>query len=104
MRQILTLSAIALVLAPLTASAELGIRRVGCSDRARMVDKLTNGYLETRRGAGMEVSEGVVELFVSEAGSWTLLLTQPDGKSCPLAAGDGWRDIEPIAIPKGDPT
>jgi hypothetical protein len=32
----------------------------------------------------------IVELFTSEKGSWTLLLTLPTGVSCLIAAGDNW--------------
>lgn len=91
-------------LSALTTSAEAEIRRTGCSERALMVDRLEGRYAETRRGGGMEVSQGVVELYVSEEGSWTLLLTQPNGMSCPLAAGEGWRDLEPMPRLEGDPT
>jgi hypothetical protein len=35
----------------------------------------------------------MVELFVSSAGSWTMLVTRPNGIACVAAAGQGWADL-----------
>ena len=44
---------------------------------------------------------GVIELYTSEKGSWTLLLTQPTGVSCLIAAGDNWETMpEPKPAPR----
>ena len=63
----------------------------GCSDRERMVNHLSATYGEKLRGAGLQSATGLMELYVSEEGSWTLLLTRPDGTSCPVAVGEQWR-------------
>ena len=45
--------------------------------------------------------KAVIELFASPSGSWTLMVTNGDMISCPLANGQGW---EALALgPQGDP-
>lgn len=63
-----------------------------CSPRKMMVAHLNDKYGERLRGAGVHGPSGVMELYVSRSGGWTLLLTRPDGQSCPVAVGDDWRD------------
>ncbi|MEL6316778.1 MAG: hypothetical protein AAFR16_03955 [Pseudomonadota bacterium] len=77
---------------------------VVCGDRDIMVAHLDRHYGEVRRGAGLQSANGVMELFVSETGSWTLLLTRPNGRSCPVAAGEAWQQEEGVAIAsEGEP-
>lgn len=71
----------------------------GCSDRTVMVKHLKSAYGETRLGAGLQSETGLMELYVSKGGSWTLLLTRPDGTSCPVAVGENWLQDNPA-----DPT
>jgi hypothetical protein len=40
-------------------------------------------------------------LFVSEKGSWTVVVSQPNGPSCILASGESWHHM-PLLI--GDPS
>ncbi len=58
--------------------------------------------LEQRFGeqpqAGGVVGDRVVELLVSESGSWTILITSTDGRSCIVTGGEDWND-EPVATP-----
>ena len=37
----------------------------------------------------------VLELYVSEAGTWTVVQTRPNGLSCIMAAGDNWQSMQP---------
>ena len=37
----------------------------------------------------------IFELFASpETGSWTILATHPEGRSCVVAVGESWRDLD----------
>ena len=68
---------------------------LGCSARKEMVAHLENRYGEVFSGKAKKAERGLVELFVAETGSWTILLTLPDGQSCPLAVGsDAERDFK----------
>jgi hypothetical protein len=69
-----------------------------CSARAAVIAELRDQFKEEPTGLGMTGNGQVVELLTSEAGSWTLLLTFPNGQSCLIASGHGW---ESRAKPKG---
>lgn len=71
-----------------TAQAQTPI--AACGQRDKMVGHLEKKYGEVLRGAGLRSNDGVLELYVSKQGSWTLLLTRPDGRSCPIAVGEHW--------------
>ena len=36
---------------------------------------------------------GIVEVFVSPEGSWTLVVAQPNSMSCLIAAGQDWETL-----------
>lgn len=78
--------------APTPAEAQFTVHPMACEARVSMVDKLKSQYGETRRGAGLQSDTGIVELYVADDGSWTLLLTLPNGQSCPVAVGEAWED------------
>jgi len=63
-----------------------------CADRTLIVERLSNKYGETRQSAGLNQNNGMVEVFASdETGTWTILVTMPNGKSCLMAAGKAWQ-------------
>ena len=62
-----------------------------CGARADVVARLGRDYGETRRGHGLQRATAVVEVFASEAtGSWTIIVTSPNGVACLVAAGEHW--------------
>jgi hypothetical protein len=61
-----------------------------CGQRDDMLTQLKDKYHEDPAGFGMTGNGAVVELMTSENGSWTLMLSFPNGKSCLMATGDGW--------------
>lgn len=63
-----------------------------CGARDAIVKRLQNNYGEARTGAGLSNSNSMIEIFASEeTGTWTILITRPDGQSCLVAAGDSWQ-------------
>ncbi len=67
-----------------------------CGKRADMIRQLSEKYGETRRSMGLAEGRGVVELYASEeTGSWTILITSPQGTACMIAAGQAFQ-IEPV--------
>jgi hypothetical protein len=79
--------------APQPVAAQTGV----CADRAKIVDRLQSKYGESRQGVGVAQGQRVMEIWASEAsGSWTIVMTLPDGSSCLIAAGEDW---EPLADP-----
>ncbi len=78
--------------------------RPACAKRDLVVQRLEERFGETLRSMGLNQNEGLVEVFASEAtGTWTILMTMPDGVSCLLAAGRMWEDgSSPATIPGKD--
>ena len=68
-----------------------------CAARKDIVSKLAERYGETLQSIGLNRDNGLMEVYASEkTGSWTILLTKPDGLACLVASGGMW---EPHAGP-----
>lgn len=65
-----------------------------CGARGDFIKALNDKYQETRKSIGIAGEVNVVELFTSKTGTWTVLVTTPEGKSCIIAAGKGWENLE----------
>lgn len=73
-------------LAPVSASAQENL----CGSRMDIVSKLSEHYKEVPAAVGMVDKNAVLEVFVSNNGTWTILATGTDGNSCVLSSGEGW--------------
>ena len=71
---------------PAPATAQVAL----CGNRSAIVDTLKTKYNESRQAIGVAGTESVVELYISEAGTWTMLVTSPNGRTCIMAAGHSW--------------
>jgi hypothetical protein len=84
-----TVAGIALPAAPAGA-------QMVCGKRADIVRQLGEKYGETRHSMGLAQGRGVVELYASEeTGSWTILMTSPQGIACMMAAGQSFQ-VDPV--------
>lgn len=63
---------------------------VVCGERQAFTEALKGKFKEERQALGLVATSSVVELYVSPGGSWTVLMTGTDGKSCVLATGHSW--------------
>ncbi|HQY44066.1 MAG TPA: hypothetical protein PK450_07800 [Paracoccaceae bacterium] len=73
-----------------------------CGPRAEIIAQLTGNWGEGRRATGLIGTSAVMELFVSDdTGTFSLLATLPDGRSCLIAAGDNFATLAPES--PGDP-
>ncbi|MEM7057019.1 MAG: hypothetical protein AAF557_05475 [Pseudomonadota bacterium] len=62
-----------------------------CGKRDDIIKQLKVKYGETRRTMGVQQGRGVVEMYASaETGSWTILVTDPRGMTCLMAAGEAF--------------
>lgn len=62
-----------------------------CGARTDIVKQLESKYGETRQSMGLQQGRGVVEVYASgKTGSWTILVTDPSGKTCLMAAGEAF--------------
>ena len=68
-----------------------------CGPHEKIVKQLEEGYEEIRSGYGLAGNGSLFELFVSKTtGSWTVMLTRPDGWTCLMATGGNWADLPVI--------
>lgn len=91
MAQILTSLRIAALLGLAFAAPSAAAEGRSCAQREKVVARLAERFGETLQSIGLQSETGMVEVYASEAtGTWTILLTGPDGASCLLAAGQAW--------------
>ncbi len=93
-------------LAPLAALAlltpvETVDAKTVCKERAEMINILSRKFNEHQRSFGLQNDKRVLELYASADGSWTAILSMPNGKSCVVAAGEAWTTLPPT--PVGEP-
>ena len=98
-------------LGALTAAAALYIASVtdavaqdsrNCAPREAVVDRLAEGYGETRQSIGLGANNSVVEVFASdETGTWTITVTTPNGLTCLVASGQSYETLAE-ALPAKD--
>lgn len=65
-----------------------------CGDRTKVIQSLSKKYGETRQGIGLGRNNGVMEIYASdETGTWTILVTLPNGQACLIAAGESFENL-----------
>lgn len=75
-----------------------------CRPRPIIVALLSDRYGESLLGRGLMPSGLMLELFAAPSGTWTLVVSQPDGVSCMTAAEEAWHMPAPADAIEGDPT
>ena len=72
-----------------------------CMARDALVQKLTETYKEQLVGGGLQNARQLLEIWTSgTTGSFTVLITRPDGQSCVVATGNHWMGIT-LPAPEG---
>jgi hypothetical protein len=73
-----------------------------CNDRTHVLELLAKKYKEAPIAAGVTNSGGLIEVLSDgKGGTWTIIVTTPQGMSCLVAAGEGWRSVEKLALDPG---
>ena len=70
-----------------------------CAARADMVKALGEKFHESEAARGLVNPSVVLEIFVSDQGTWTILATDTHGQSCVITAGEGWDGTVMAALP-----
>jgi hypothetical protein len=93
-RRLRILAATAIVLAlvvwSVLASGQNTATGPPCGNRADMVTYLKSAHGELSAGHGLRSDGLVLELFVGPTGSWSVVLTHPNGFSCLVSFGEAW--------------
>ena len=87
------------VLAPLTAMAGAMLpssshAQTVCSTRSNFLNELLSQHKENPIAMGLAANGSVLEVLASKDGTWTILITSPNGTSCVVAVGDSWEALK----------
>lgn len=97
----LSLGVGALLLATSHAFAQTGRN---CGDRDMIVERLAEGYGESRQSIGLGTQNRIVETYANpETGSWTITITMPNGVMCLMASGHAFEAVSEVLTPTGSP-
>ena len=66
-----------------------------CGERTKIVNDLKRTYSEVPVAIGLGSNGGLVEVLVSPAGTFTIILTRTTGWTCVIAAGADWENHKP---------
>jgi hypothetical protein len=74
-----------------------------CAERSTVIARLAERYGETLQSLGLQTNSSILEVYASEAtGTWTILLTRPNGVACLVASGQAWEKLETPLSPAGN--
>ena len=94
------LTVLGIVASTLFLTGQASAQRV-CTSHEAATTQLEKQVNERVAGRGLaNRGKAMIELFVSEKGSWTVVISDPKGRSCVLATGDNWQQV-PLLV--GDP-
>lgn len=73
-----------------------------CADHDALADKLSSEHSESQRVIGLTADGRLIEMFAAPSGTWTLVLTRPDGNACVVSFGESWhlapvKDQRPVS-------
>ena len=72
-----------------------------CAPRDKAVMQLAKQFGESVSGRGLAANgKRMIEMFVSDKGSWTVLISDPNGRSCVMSSGENWQGTKVLV---GDP-
>ena len=93
MRRLLPLLPLLFLAAPAIAEPTL-TEGVACGERGKLLARLGKDYSEQPVATGLAADGSRFEILASEAGSFTVLLTRPNGLTCLVAEGQNWQSIQ----------
>ena len=67
-----------------------------CGTRTSLIAKLDKGFGEQPVAIGLASTGNVLEVLISADGTWTILITNPDGLACIAATGEHWQTLKKL--------
>lgn len=86
-----TLSFSAVAAALMAATPAMG--QSMCGERSRAVDQFRSEFNESPTAVGLVSPDTLLEVLTSEKGTWTIIITRPNGASCLVASGVAWQTL-----------
>ena len=72
-----------------------------CANRADLLRHLSQNYKEAPVAMGLTANGGLLEVVASKEGSWSIIVTMPNGMSCGVVSGVNWENT--AEVPTSDP-
>ena len=89
--------------AALFAASDALAQGRNCAPRDAVVERLAEGYGESRQSMGLGANNAVIEIFASqETGTWTITVTTPNGLTCLVASGQSFETLAEALPAKGN--
>ena len=76
---------------------------IPCAPRERVLSHVIDTLGGVRQAEGVAGQGARMELYADPDGAWTLLLHLPDGRTCLLAGGSGFRPSGGLQPARGRP-
>jgi len=78
----------------IAAAATPAWAQPACANRDQVLDRFQAKFAEKPAALGVVSEDSVLEVLISEKGTWTIIITGSDGASCPVASGIAWENLE----------
>ena len=78
----------------------IGAGAIICGGHNDLVAGLAQAFQQKQLGYGVVGQSAIVEIYVSASGTWSMLVTDVQGRSCIFATGEGWESTA-IAAAQG---
>jgi len=88
----------ATALAAALTIAPPALAQVACGEHDAFMERLQSKHGESLHAVALVSDGNLLEVTASERGSWTILITQPDGTTCVVAVGEAWEQVPKIAL------
>ncbi len=86
---ILAAAGLAVTGAPALAAAE-------CSEHKTVLGQFASTYKEAPVAGGLTRDGHLLQVLSSgDTGTWTIVLSKPDGETCVVMAGEAWHKVKP---------
>jgi len=79
---------------PAQTGSAVDTQGTNCGARNAVLNYLSTKYEEKPVAMGIAANGSLIEVLSSNKGStFTIIVTAPEGKTCMVAAGEGWEDL-----------
>ncbi len=75
-----------------------------CGERQSLLDALARDHDEVPTALGLAATGQVVEVLSAPSGSWSIIVSQPNGRACLMGAGQGWQELPREPQQEGRPS
>ena len=69
-----------------------------CAPRSKLIAQLDRTFDEKLSSVGITFDGLLLEVWASKNGSWTVLVSRPNGRSCIVSHGEDWHGV-PVSLP-----